>query len=58
MLSTIGSGRHIEQTIKFLSRLQQSVINLVQLKAIAKYMLNMVDSVEQNNRINEYVYPY
>lgn len=53
MLSAPGSGRHIERTTMFLSRLQQSVLNLVQIKAITKYMLDMVDSVEQQNRTIE-----
>lgn len=35
----------------FLSRLQQSVVNLVQMKSIVKHMLDMVDTVEQQIRI-------
>lgn len=51
ILSTPGSGRHIERTTMFQSRLQQSVVNLVQMKAIVKHMFEMVDLVEQKKRI-------
>lgn len=51
ILSAPGSGRHIERTTMFLSRLQIGALNLIQMKAISKYMLDMVDSAEQQNRI-------
>lgn len=46
-----GSGRHIEKTTQFLSRIQQGTLNLVQMQEVSNYMLNMVDSVEQQKRI-------
>lgn len=49
MLSTPESGRHIERTTMFLSRVQQSILNLAKIKAINKYMLNMVHAVEQQH---------
>lgn len=53
IVSTPGSGRHIEHTTMFLSRVQHSVLNLAKMKAINRYMLNMVNSVEKQNRINK-----
>lgn len=52
MLSVPGSGRHIEKTIMFQSRLQQSIFNLAQMKAIHTYMLEMIENAEQHSRIS------
>ncbi|XP_031616512.1 complex I assembly factor ACAD9, mitochondrial-like [Contarinia nasturtii] len=52
ILSTPGSGRHIERTTMFLSRLQQSALNLIQMKSINQFMVDMIEPVEDSNRIN------
>lgn len=54
MLSVPGSGRHIEKTLMFQSRLQQSVLNLIKMKTIHSHMLDMVESMEQQSRIEKY----
>lgn len=54
MLAAPGTGRHIERILMFLSRLQLSLLNLMQMKAISNYMLNMVNAVEEQNRITKY----
>lgn len=51
ILSVPGTGRHIERTTHFLSRIQQGVVNLIQLREISKYMLQMIDTVEQRQRV-------
>lgn len=56
LLSTPGSGRHIQQTTQFLSRLLLCNLNLAQMKKITAYMLRMVDVLEQQKRISEYIY--
>lgn len=52
MLSVPGPGRHIEKTIMFQSRLQQSIFNLAQMKAIHTYMLGMIENAEQHSRVS------
>lgn len=53
MLSVTGSGRHIERTTQFVSRIQQGALNLTQMREITKYMLSMVDTVEQQTRLSK-----
>lgn len=53
ILSVPGSGRHIERTTEFLSRLLLCNLTLAQMKKITKYMLDMVEAIEQKKRISE-----
>lgn len=54
ILSVPGSGRHIERTMEFLSRLLLCNLTLAQMKKITTYMLRMVDAIEQQKRVSEY----
>lgn len=47
VLSIPGSGNYIEQKLNMNSRLNQGIINLVQMKSILQYMLDMAESIEQ-----------
>lgn len=53
ILSVPGAARHIERTTHFLSRLQQGVVNLIQMKEVNKYMIDMIDAVEQKQRLEK-----
>ncbi|XP_055313012.1 complex I assembly factor ACAD9, mitochondrial-like [Sitodiplosis mosellana] len=47
ILSIAGSGHHIEQRLTMYSRLNQGLINLMQMKSILQYMMDMAESIER-----------
>lgn len=53
LLSVPGSGRHIERTTQFLSRVLYAAVNLFQMKEITNYMLNKIDVEEQRLRMTK-----
>lgn len=48
MLSIPGTGHYIVVESHLYQRLYYTLVNLMQMKEISKYILNLLESIEQN----------
>lgn len=55
VLAIAGSGKYIEQKVMVNSRIYQGMLNLNQMKALLKYIIGMVGSIEGETSTEKYV---